>query len=373
MPLRAREKGTERVEGVSLSRADSAPGHDFRPPVRRESVSAVGGPESRGFDATWLPARTRLVLSEVRASIASHAASERQRHLLQAAVARSRLGRTPGRYHAAVHLPLLVHAAVTGVDEPAIPLAAATALLWVGAELHDNLVDGDLPSDLAAVPPAELTYAAMAVSCVLPASIVAALYVPSQVRADMQRQLADGLMRMFAGQERDVALTDAADVDPTAVEASVVGKNGAAQAMYAGLAARLAGAPEGIVRAYADFGLALGVVYQLQSDFHELFFTAHSRDLEHGTRTLQIALALAQADAVERERLVELLQSAKTDPQAADRVRGVLKQPRLLLPWVEKVRQYVERGRAALAEAAPRDPAGEVLRVLLQSRSPACS
>src|SRR5215208_4307703 len=46
---------------------------------------------------------------------------------------------------AAIQLPLLVHEAVTGDEKPALPVAAACTLLYLGAGLFDSLLDQELP------------------------------------------------------------------------------------------------------------------------------------------------------------------------------------------------------------------------------------
>jgi hypothetical protein len=44
----------------------------------------------------------------------------------------------------AIELPLLVHAAITGDEGPALPVAGACTLLYLGADPFDNLIDHDL-------------------------------------------------------------------------------------------------------------------------------------------------------------------------------------------------------------------------------------
>src|SRR5215204_5070807 len=44
-----------------------------------------------------------------------------------------------------IQLPLLVHEAITGDERPALPLAGACTLLYLGADLFDNVADRELP------------------------------------------------------------------------------------------------------------------------------------------------------------------------------------------------------------------------------------
>src|SRR3712207_9574578 len=55
----------------------------------------------------------------------------------------------------AIQLPLLVHAAITGDEGPALPVAGACTLLYLGADLFDNLIDHELPSSWDGRDPAE--------------------------------------------------------------------------------------------------------------------------------------------------------------------------------------------------------------------------
>src|ERR671914_15326 len=45
----------------------------------------------------------------------------------------------------AIQLPLLVHAAITGDERPALPVAGACTLLYLGADLFDSILDHELP------------------------------------------------------------------------------------------------------------------------------------------------------------------------------------------------------------------------------------
>ncbi|HKH36813.1 MAG TPA: hypothetical protein VKA82_06540, partial [Rubrobacter sp.] len=44
-----------------------------------------------------------------------------------------------------IQLPLLVHTAVAGDERPALPVAAACTLLYLGADLLDSILDHELP------------------------------------------------------------------------------------------------------------------------------------------------------------------------------------------------------------------------------------
>ncbi len=321
----------------------------------------------------WLSERGARVLDHAREEIARCATDPGQQRLMRQALESSGCARFPQRYHASMHLPLLVHAAVTGEDAPAIPLAAACTLLWAGAELYDNLTDGDLDEPWRECAPFRIVFTATAVGAVLPPAMVAALAVPWERRERMLADLATGMLHAFEGQARDLELTGAREPSPAAVEASVLGKNGAPKRLFAGLAARMAGADANTCLAYADFARALGAIFQFHSDHVELFFSSRCRDLEHGTRTLQVAIRIAALAGEEREAFVALLGRARSDHGARDQVRSQLRRADVLRPWANVLRRRVKEAEAALEAARPAEPAGAILRGLIRSRAPRCA
>jgi geranylgeranyl pyrophosphate synthase len=271
-----------------------------------------------------------------------------------------------------VHLPLLCASAVAPDAPPPLDLAAATTLLWTGLELYDDQTDGDLALAFRDRPASETTFAAFALSCVLPPALLAELPLPEAAHRRVQRLLSGRLLQAFAGQQADLAHVGRDDVATGAVEAAVRGKNGAASALFSALGAVVARAPEAVVDAYARYGEELGIVAQYQSDFWELFFDPGARDLVQGNRTLQIAAALELAPPGERGALTELLDRARTDPSARDEVRDRLRDGRCVARWRRAVHGAAEAALAALDAADPHEPAAGVLRDLVRERTPFC-
>ena len=64
----------------------------------------------------------------------------------------------------AIQLPLLVHAAISGDESPALPVAGACTLLYLGADLFDNVIDDELPPSWRARDPAEASLATTSTS-----------------------------------------------------------------------------------------------------------------------------------------------------------------------------------------------------------------
>ena len=99
-----------------------------------------------------------------------------------------------------IDLPLAVHAAITGKAEPALPLAAATTLLFLGIDLLDDLADGDLPDRFKKFGLTQVQLAGLTLISSLPQLMVARLPIPPSLRGKMLSDLAGGLLQMSEGQ-----------------------------------------------------------------------------------------------------------------------------------------------------------------------------
>jgi hypothetical protein len=265
-----------------------------------------------------------------------------------------------------VDVPAWVYAAVRGDTAAALPLASATALLFLGLDTADDITDGDLPAYWAGCSLADIQIVTLALLASLPQQIVSGLDAPAGTRAAMQAAIARATLRMIAGQQRDLRAAGTSDVRAAAVEESVVEKSGEQVALFAVLAALLAGAEPSQLAHYEAMGRALGTAAQLTSDCDDLFVAAHSRDLAAGTRTLPIALGLERMKGGAREAFVALLDRARTDREAGIDVRTRLRDAGVLAPCTFYVEVHRQRAFAALAAADALEPARSQLRRLIE-------
>ena len=264
-------------------------------------------------------------------------------------------------------VPLLVHAAITGTAAPAVPLAIATSLLFLGIDILDDLADGDRPAHWENFSAAEIQLAAATLTSALPQLLIAELSAPPATICRMQQTLARGLLRMSAGQQADLAHTGGNDVSAAAVENSVAAKSGEELAMFAALAAQLAGAEPDTVTAYADFARALGTAAQLSNDCHDLFADPRCRDLAHGARTLPVVLRLEKLTGADRAEFLDRLEAARTQETARESVRRNLRLGGELRHCAVLVEVCLQRARRRLAQAQPTEPAAAQLRALLDA------
>jgi geranylgeranyl pyrophosphate synthase len=268
-----------------------------------------------------------------------------------------------------VYLPRLVHAAITGEEEPALQLTVALLFLHMGTELLDDVMDADLGTAWEGVRPDEICLAGAAFCSTLAPLALSAVDAPAETVLAMQRTLAGGLLAMFQGQATDVALTGAHSAPPAEVEASIVGKCGGALAMYAALGAQVAGAKSEIVDAYAEIGRCLGVAAQIRSECVDLFLEDTSRDLVAGSRTLPIAFYLERLTGEERKEFLDLLECARHEPAAQEAVRECLRAVNVLRDCAIRVDAYCDRARETLFRTCAREPAAGELHQLIQRSS----
>jgi geranylgeranyl pyrophosphate synthase len=273
-------------------------------------------------------ARYQRVLSWIEDLIAEIAVSEQQRALLHTAAVglqhRIRSIAVSGDCIPGIELPLAAHAAITGAGDGPIPLAAACVLVCIGAKLFDDVADGDRASDWRHYSTGEMSLAAATILTALPPMILARLDVEPERRLRMQQILAEGFLRISAGQQADLELTGRRAATVAEVEAAVAGKTGERFATYCRLAAEMAAASHEVRTLYGAVGREIGIARQLISDCHELVIDPECRDLQHGARTRPIVAHMNRLTGAERARFLDLLDLALADRGAEMAVRREL-------------------------------------------------
>ena len=156
----------------------------------------------------------------------------------------------------AVQLPLLVHEAITGDERPALPVAGACTVLYLGADLLDSVLDRELPPSWQARGPAEAELAANAFLASLPQLSLAQLREEGTSSARLwalTRLFADTLLTMSAGQYEDLRFPNLENVSLENSLAMVERKSGSAAALLAKAGALLATEETFTIEAYAAF------------------------------------------------------------------------------------------------------------------------
>jgi len=264
-----------------------------------------------------------------------------------------------------------VYQAITASDSDAIPVSAVSFMIRVASKLYDDFMDGDLADEWKESAAYEIFDTVMALSTLIPPSVIAELDVPFAARLEMQQLLFHSALQMLAGQEQDLANKNQTAVRSQDVESSIAGKSGAGIGMSAGLAGKMAGCSPEVLQAYMEFGRSLGILNLVVKDIYEMFQDPECRDLRQGTRTLQIVIAMEQMSETERAEFVKLLEEARSSETARNQVRRELRKLHYYYPCLEIVIRYKIQAKEALERANPKEPALTFLHVLLESQSTA--
>lgn len=314
-----------------------------------------------------------MVLAAAERFMREHADDPAQAELLAAALAKvsGHLGRAqpPPFYLSCVHVPTLVYAALRGDPQPVLPLAVACLFVHAGLDLLDDVMDGDLPDAWRAGPAQAVLAGATLSGALAPLALFELAAAPRTVAA-LLRLLAEGGLKLSAGQQADVATARTTAIPPgSAVARLAERKTGAEVALYAALAARLGGASRRAVERWAAFGRTLGAARQLRMDCFDLFGAAESRDLTAGVPTLPVALYHDDLEEGERPAFRNLLQRAQHDTAAHQAIREKLVASSVLQSCAVVVESYCQRAREALASSGACEPAAGELRAMIEDCS----
>lgn len=261
-----------------------------------------------------------------------------------AALRRHDLGRPP------MQIARLVYRAIRGC-EPPLRLSTLTALIHVGAGIHDDVSDGDVPGGRAAQAEA-LLLSGVCLSTLAPHALTTLVEPARAVRT--LHVLWSGMQRMAGGQRRDLALFDDERPDPRAVEAALAKTTGEC-GMYAALAAVVAGVSDDAeIARWEALGADIGYVLQVGSDCQDVA-DPNGRDIVSGARTLPIAFALRDLAGATHERLCAALRSAGSDGSAASEARELILGTRALAACGTLIEARAARAERRLAELAPPD------------------
>lgn len=324
----------------------------------------------RGTPSPSREERHREILSLTKTFITQHAVSEEQREaLLKALEHLVDPHEVKSNLFPFMDLPPLVYAALHGNEKPVYPLTVATTLLYLGIDLLDDLADGDLGSHWRGHPHGEIQLIATTLLSSLPQMALGKLNISAHGRDQLQRTLAEGLLRMSAGQQMDLSHTGLKEITTANVEASVIAKSGEELALFASLAAQFHGAAPQLVAHYAAMGRHLGTAGQMASDCHDLFNAPKSRDVAHGTRTLPIALYLEKKSGPEREHFLDLLDKAQKEPSLLKPIRKILHEAGILRVCGFMIETYCQKAHQELEHAKPFDLAVHELRAVIDGVS----
>ena len=133
----------------------------------------------------------------------------------------------------------------------------------------------------------------------------------------------------------------------------------------------MADAPAPLLRAYDDYGLALGEAFQLRDDVLGVFGdpTATGKpagdDLREGKRTVLVASAMETASPAEAAEIRRNLGDPHLDAEGVERLRTLLVETGALSAVERLIASLCESALATLATAEVEQPARSVLEQLV--------
>ncbi|HWO94134.1 MAG TPA: polyprenyl synthetase family protein [Dehalococcoidia bacterium] len=185
---------------------------------------------------------------------------------------------------------------------------------------------------------------------------------PARVLAAMD-ELDRACLALCEGQDRDIRSEGDATIGTDDYLATVRGKTAALTAACAAIGAILAGTGDGSVVAMREFGLHVGLAFQLRDDALGIWGSigkAPAEDIHSRKLSYPVVYALARATPSDRARLVELYSEAPDDAGVDEAIR-ILERSGAREATEAAAHAAAERAVGALHGLALREPfAGEL-------------
>jgi geranylgeranyl diphosphate synthase, type I len=226
----------------------------------------------------------------------------------------------------------LLSAEAVGADAlVGLPGAVAVELIHNFSLLHDDVMDHDLerrhrPTAWALFGAGEAIVTGDALMTEALASLLDPA-TPERTRA--ASALTSATARMIAGQAEDLSFSSRLDVSVDACMAMCANKTGALLSCASSIGAILAGAEERAIAALAEFGLHLGLAFQVVDDLLGIWGRPETTgkpvagDLREHKKTLPVVIALSSSGS-DRDRLAALLSNGGLTEEAVTEAAGLV-------------------------------------------------
>lgn len=265
-------------------------------------------------------------------------------------------------------LALLCCQAAGGRREQAAPLAAAIELLHNFTLVHDDIQDRS-PTRRHRPTVWTLWGAAQAINAgdALFAAAHLALYqlrernVPDSLVLDLLAAFERMTLDIVSGQVLDLSFENRRDVAAETYLTMISGKTAAIVEYAAWAGALIGGASADEARRWAEFGLALGLGFQVQDDLLGVWGAAsvtgkaEADDIRRKKQSLPVILLLAAVNERDRAELLELYAGDEVQPAGVRRVLQLMERYSVRSLVEERVRAYHDDALLALERACPGD------------------
>lgn len=252
-----------------------------------------------------------------------------------------------------LHLPVFLCLEGGAKTETSLKIASACTLLYLGFDVFDDVADGDCPANSDDFTPAEMNLAAAAFLCCLPQVLLSEIPSTPSTLLLLQKTAAEHMLRMSAGQQRDLRASAEKNLSIEAVIETVRLKSGAEIEMFARMAASAAGFSERKTEAFAEYGLNLGIAGQIVSDCFDFFQDPECRDLKNGARTLPVVCYQTgiKTDPKRTRQFSRLLESARKSEAARASLRELVRNAEILPFCAFLIEKFCRRAEQALERA----------------------
>ncbi len=266
-------------------------------------------------------------------------------------------------------LCLLACAAAGGQWRMAVPAAAAIEILHNFSLVHDDIQDSSptrrgrptlwtLWGQAQAINSGDAMFALAHLALVR----LADQGTPPEVVLRALRRFDETSVTLTRGQYADMSFETLAEVNVDEYLAMITGKTAALVALSTELGALIAGADDDQVERYRDYGLNLGLAFQIQDDIlgiwgdEQITGKSAATDITTRKKTLPVLFALAS-----NEKLRRLYENGHQGDEFVGLVVAELDRSGAHQYAVEKAATYTARAMANLAAAHPAEPASAAL------------
>ncbi|MFW6126186.1 MAG: polyprenyl synthetase family protein [Chloroflexota bacterium] len=275
-------------------------------------------------------------------------------------------------------LCLLSCESLGGVVDRAVPAAAAVELVHNFSLIHDDIQDDDLTRrhrptvwSIWGKPQAINAGTAMRILAGLALSRLADRGVPDGMQLLLRHNLDEASLRLINGQFLDISFEERLDVGVDEYIFMIRRKTAVLIACAIEFGALLAGADDATRMHFCDFGMDLGLAFQVRDDVLGIWGDESrtgkplGSDIRHRKKTLPLVYALEHAGGCSKDDLVQLYRSHTVDEDGVKAVMAVLdavaarqEAQRLAEDYCERALQHLAgatvspSGRAELEEVA---------------------
>lgn len=281
-------------------------------------------------------------------------------------------------------IALLTAGAAGGDPLVATPVAAALELLHNFTLIHDDIQD---QSPTRRNRPTVWTLWGIGQAINAGDALFAAAHLPlyrlpsAGVDAALTLRILEAFDRMtiaiVEGQTLDLGFESRTDVTTSDYLTMIAGKTAAIVRFAAWAGSLLAGATDDGASRWADFGLALGLGFQVRDDALGIWGSAAETgkaaadDIRRRKQTLPILMLRERLAAGERQQLHRLYAAAAVDDSGVDSILALLERERIRKRVEAEIRRLHDQATAALHDAAGNDdnPCRDRLLTLVEQLS----